>query len=1428
MTKLRITFFGLLLIVILCLTVRADNSTNVHSISRREGLSNGAVNTIARDAEGYIWLGTWNGLNRYDGNSIVTYLPGSKPNAIHNHVIRELFPTSLGPVWMLTNKGIAYYDNVHDRFTAYFTSEPEQINYENDIALAYSDKFGTLASVFGRGLFRYDKLADQFIQIIPDRESLAASINIKRIHLIDNRAYCITVNGELFRLSGHHLEKIMQLPITGTLTSSTLLQINHKPYLLVTQRTGAALMIDPVSKEVRPLRIPDDVITSFTVSQKNSRIWTGTEKGRIYSYNLQDHTFEELGILSESYSNKPIATRILCIYETDPDILWIGTDGNGAFTMKLTEFPTRRLSSEQLAYPIVRSILVTRSGDVLVGTKGGGIDIFNAKGSHTRRISVKDGLSNNSVLSFHERSDGTIWVGTDGKGVDIISPDYRRIRNFPRDFIKDYQPGFASVYRILEDIDNRIYLGTSGYGVIMIDFSKQDGSLPLSCTQLVLDKSIAPGQQKQIVYALAAEKPGIIWIGTRGFGVYRYNTITRRVIAQYSSSTNPVIKNDDILTLFTDHKGYIWAGSSDGIFNILPISADSVWITGLKAHSELSNTSIHAIQQDRSNNLWVTTNQGLSLIDVKRQNVRSFNVNDGLINMEYSDGASFFDEGTNRLFVGGTMGLDIIQSDAIRFSSYFPPIAINQFLIRNVPVEIGNESVLKSRINHQQKLELKYNQNSITFYISPLAYWGQERYKISYRLKNFDDEWVVNLKNQPISFSNLESGTYTLQIRVSDENGTWSDNIREIEIEVNPPFWLTSWAIIGYIVIIIGIQLWVFTAYKRREVRRKETMLREFEQKKEEELQAYKIEFFTNLAHEFRTPLTLITSHIHAIIEDKQLTVEKPRLLKVYNNSLKLQKLVLEIMQFRKLEKGKEPLNIQLINPVELTREVVSDFDVMLEQRKIVCKVEAPDENITFKMDADKFQRILSNLISNAIKYNKDNGFVKVSLRIENRALIVEVEDHGIGIKPEYQLKIFEPFSISSARKRASYPGYRSTGLGLAVTKGLVELLKGTITMESSPGTGTRFTCTLPDVHEVNTTELISEPQEHTYGDDFIDPDFEDTEIKDLLTVDGKPLLLLVDDDPEILALLRDFLQADYNIVFAENGEEAYRKVLSDKPDLIVSDVMMPEMDGIELCCKLRENIDTSHLPLILLTAKAEIEDRIAGLKAGADSYIPKPFHPEHLKVRIEKLLATRADIRQYFGQQYGAGYSHLNGSGKGNGNDNVNDNVNDNDNGNGSSDGNRRVNGNGNGTSNSNVISSGHRNDIGSDMGSDNGYGYDNERDRVALIKAIPDPIFQKMLGYIDENLDDEALSSEKLCEKLAISKTSLYNKTKSVLGTTPHSLINQRRLYKATTLLTSTTLTVSEIIDQTGFASRTHFYELFNKAYGCSPTEYRNTPLN
>lgn len=1344
----KILFF--LCCCLVCLqALNAQYRTNIHTISRREGLSNGAVNVIAKDSEGYVWFGTWNGLNRYDGTSITTYLPGSKPEAIHHHVVREIYPTRKGPLWMLTNRGVVLYDNRYDRFNPFFNNEHEQINYETDISLCHHNQYGTRVSVYGKGIFRFDSIAKQFVPIAFDKHSREASIKAKRIYAIGNKFYCLTDSYQLMKVSEDRLHEIIQLPVKGAITSSLGILISNRPYLLVTQRGENALMVDIEKKTIRPLSISGEIITTFASSGAPGTLWCGTEKGKIYSFSIPSKEFQPLDLPSDPRAKSPIATRVLSICETEPDILWIGTDGNGIYNLKLNDFPNRSLLSGQLSYPIVRSILVTRNKDLLIGTKGGGIDVFDASGKHTRTLTVKDGLSNNSVLSLHEREDGSIWAGTDGHGIDVISPDFKSIKNFPRDYHLNNELEFASVYRILEDNDHRLYLGTSGFGVIMIEFDRESQPNPVFYEQLILDKnSSTKGQQKQIVYAITQERPGVIWIGTRGYGVFQYNTITKRVVAQYTSQKHPdLIKNDDILSLFTDQQHTVWIGSSAGIYSLSPEPDGSVVVARLKQKEDLANTSIHGMQMDQSGMLWVSTNQGLSCIDVRTRTVKNYSPDDGLVNEEYSDGASYFDPGSGQLYVGGTMGVDMIQTREIKFSSYFPPIAINHLVVKNLPVDITPEGVLHSRINQQGKLELKNSQNSFAFHVSPLVYWGKERHRISYRLKNFDDNWAVALPNQPIGFTNLDPDHYTLQLRVSDENGNWSNEIREIEMVIHPPFWKSNLATTGYVILILVLQWLLVRGYLRRESRQKEAALLEYKLKHEKELQNYKIEFFTNVAHEFRTPLTIISSHIHALLHETETLGKNPRMVKVYNNSIKLQKLVLEIIQFQKLEKGKEPLQVRKVNPQLLAAEVISDLELLARKREVTCRLICPNEEEKVNTDADKYQRILTNLISNSIKYNRRGGWVSVRITYTDTEFVTEVIDSGIGISPEFRNKVFEPFGISSAQKRQSFPDYQSTGLGLAVTKGLVELLHGTIAFESNPKEGTLFVVRLPRKAAINAPQLLKMNMETS--DEMILTDEAPRLVKHapMDRLPGKPLVLLVDDDHEIIDLLNDLLAPLYNLCFASNGSEALSMIKKHPVSLIVSDVMMPVMDGIELCRKIRENFDTSHLPLILLTAKEEIEDRITGLEAGADSYIPKPFHPDHLKVRIEKLLAIRENIRNRFA------------------------------------------------THDENMPSG-------------------NE---------LPDPFFAKMMEYIDQHVDEETLSAERLCEDLGISKSSLYNKTKSVLGTTPHALINQRRIKHASLLLDTTSLSVSEIINATGFTSRTYFYELFSKTYGCSPSEFR-----
>ena len=1328
-------------------------TSNIHSISRREGLSNGAVTAIAKDAEGYVWFATWNGLNRYDGSNIVRYTANSSPFALHNHVIRELYPTAAGPIWMLTNKGLGLYDNLYDRFYSFFTNESENINYENDISICHSDSFGTLASVFEKGIFKFDTETRSFKIINFTGAFSAEAANIKRVLFIGNISYCISGNSVLYKQMNDQLIPLVKLSINGFISSASGILFNNRPVLLITQRNGSAYVVDINSSKITQLNFADDVITSFSPSSLQDRLWVGTEKGKIYSYSISTESTKPLNAIQNLFPNNTISARIISIFESEPDLLWIGTDGNGVYNLKLSAYPFNYLSSQQLSYPIVRSILVTHKKDVLIGTKGGGIDIFDVNGLYKKHLSTKNGLTNNSVLSFLERADGSIWVGTDGHGIDIISPDYARVRNFPDDFIKQHALQFASVYRILEDSDHNIFLGTSGYGVIMLQFNQHETNLsnPISFEQVILDRNISKqGQQKQIVYALAEERPGVIWIGTRGLGVYRYNTITKRVVTQFNTLTHPLqILNDDVLSLFADKKSNIWVGSSGGIYEISRLENDSMKVASFGMQEHFRNTSIQTIQLDNKNNLWIATNRGISCIDLLAGNVKDFNANDGLINYEYSDGASFFDTRNNQLYMGGTLGIDIIQTSRINFSSFYPPVAINDLIIRNKPVEAQKDGPPESKINHQKQLNLKYNQNALTFSVTPLVFWGKERHKISYRLLNFDDNWIVTMPDMAIHFSNLSPGKYRFQLRVSDENGNWSSILRDLEIEISPPFWKTYWAIVCYIFLLATIQFFILKSYHRRAALKKEAALQEFKLKKEEELHNYKIEFFTNIAHEFRTPLTLITSYIHGLLEDEKALYAKPKLLKIHNNSVKLQRLVMEIVQFRKLEKGKEQLSVQLANPTHLALEVLADFELMAQKKNVQYQVESNLPETTIKTDPDKFQRILSNLVSNAIKYTRNDGTITVNLTLSSTELLLEVKDNGIGISPAYLPKIFEPFSNLPSRKGEPYPSYRSTGLGLAVTKGLVELLGGSITCDSNQNEWISFVCKFPLNLEINSAGLEQEDM-NNYA--LLNQLPEDVQVDNTIPSSSesgfeKPVILVVEDDPEIVSLLKALLGEKYKLQYAVHGEDALMVLAREKVDLVVSDIMMPVMDGIELIKRIRGNFDTSHLPLILLTAKAEIEDKIQGLEAGADSYIPKPFHPDHLKVRIEKLLQMRKNIRKRFSEAH----------------------------------------------------------------------------DYIFGVKEIQDPFFHKILNYIDTNIDDEGLSSEKLCDHLSISKSSLYNKTRLLLETTPHGLINQRRVRKAAILLQSTTLTVSEIIDQTGFKSRAHFYELFNKVFGCSPSEYR-----
>ncbi|HBI81757.1 MAG TPA: hypothetical protein DDY04_07450 [Bacteroidales bacterium] len=1315
------------------------------TLSKTEGLSNGAVNCIVRDSEGYFWFGTWNGLNRWDGYSMEVFLPGRTSGDIHNHVIREIYEYQAKGLWLLTNKGLSFYNNRNGKFSNYFSNLKGNINYETDIALTLSNTKGVLAWIKNKGLYQYDSIEGCFRKLNIVSESELIDKGVWRIHEINDLLVFLGENGTVWILKENYLRCIGQFPVSRPIIKTWSYDTPAAPYLFLAQRNGPSLMMNLFSGQIHEISLPTDNFTSWALDTQKHSFFAGTEKGDIYWFNPNSLELKKL-IDARQYSfTNTLTSRIIDIYKDEREGLLVGTDGNGAFVFRQISAEISSLPASRLSYPVVRCFLPI-GNNLLVGTKGGGINVLDERGNQIKVLTSENGLNNNSVLSMYQRTDGTIWVGTDGMGLSLIKPDLNKISQLSLSNLPANLQGMGSVYKIIDDHLGNIFLGTSGWGVIRIQYDQKNTTRILSTQQLSLEHDSADEIQKQVVYALAIEKPGVLWIGVRGEGLVKYNYINNKVETRLNTSSEPeLIFNDDILSLYFDHSGMLWAGTSSGMMCI-DVASKQYKKRYPFIVNKMEHMSVHAVEEDKNGNLWVTTSAGIARIDNQRKGIHYLDNSDGLINREYSDGAGFYDCSTGFFYAGGSSGIDRIQTDTIRIQRFFPPLAFTRFFVNDKLIKPGN-SPLETHINQQITIKLAYSQNSIAIEATPITATSRINYRVLYKLLPADTLWKEPGSSGLISLINLKPGNYNLLITLCNDLNELSLPPRSLTIIVAPPFYLSRLALFIYVVILFIIQSAILLFYRRKAEKKRRIALQEFEKQKEKEMQEYKIEFFTQLAHELRIPLTVISVQTYQLLEDAKIRQYKSTLMRIYRNTLKLQKLVNEIMQFRRLEKGKEPLRLQPCGIDEILDEVLADLEVLALQRKITFEVNHPIDP-HFVCDKDKLLRILSNLISNAIKYNREGGKITITVnRAENDCLTISISDEGQGFSAQDMKNLFEPFGVSKAYRNNNLQSFYSVGLGLAVTKSLVELMNGRLEIRNLSPLGAQVTVTLPGIKYET---LKQEDSNKLTIEDFEDnTQTSQIESSDVISTDvsEKPLIMVVDDDPETCDCIADILRPQYKLINAENGKVAQEILKNTTPQLIISDVMMPQLDGIDLCKAIRNDFRISHLPIILLTARSEIEDRIAGLEAGADSYIPKPFHPEHLRVRVRKLLEQREKFKDTFSKvTTQAGQAFL-----------------------------------------------------------------------------IPDPFLHKLIKIIDENLEDIALNADFLADKVAVSKSSLYLKLKNLAGLTPHDLINKRRLEKAALLLKTTHLTVSEIIDQTGFNSRTYFYELFTRYYGCSPSQYR-----
>jgi len=1353
----------------------ADRVWRSTVITNEDGLSNSAVNSIYRDSDGFMWFGTWDGLNRFDGNQIKTFHPDFYDDqAISSNIIRQLFEDGGGNLWVVTEKGINKYSRHTGSFTSWFGEYPELALREHSLRAVACPDGDVWALARGMGLFRYDQGQKEFAAVSPEGITGETVRRTEDFFVRDNGLFLLTEDS-LFHVpypeGPPRSYDLMDInPVLGTMRVKTswFCSAGERDYLFFSMLEGGLVIVDLHTKTSEVLHLGDWSfrVTALNRSADHTQYWLGTDDGNVFRMVAGDgFALQPVMQMIPALADKKV--KIWSLFETPDDILWVGTDGEGVFRTLLNPKPFFQISrgaaeKRQLNHQIVRAIYEDSRGNLWVGTRGAGLNYIPSAEGPTRYYTTANGLTNDAVLSVAEDHHEILWIGHDGRGIDIFDRSSGRFFHFPRDLEGGEDLEFGSVYDICVDMFGTVWLATSGYGVMGLDIERTgEGYRLLDHTHIV---GAGPDDmlRSNIVYSIVEEKPNVLWLGTRGGGIYRMNTLSGE-LENYSlaDASEEGLNDDDVLSLYMGKDNIVWVGTSGGL-NRVDIRHKPYSFSHYTTHDGLPNNTIHAILQDRQGKVWVSTNKGLSKLNTQTGQFVNFNHADGLQSNEYADGAAAIGQKTERFYFGGINGLDWFHPEEIIVSDRLPPLLFTGLRVYNTLIIPGDTTgILAKNINELDRIVLRHHQNFFDIEFTALNFVNPEKSLFEYKLEHFNTDWIRVGNQREASFTNVPDGKYRLMVRATNEDGLWSDEVKELAIIILPPFWRT-WP--AYVLYTIGLVLTLYAIYRyqsRRIQRKQQQAMERMQRQKEKELHQYKLQFFTNLAHEFGTPLTLIFASAASLLNPNKKPGESSSLVTtIYQNSRRMQRLVQEILEFRKIDTGREKIISKKTELVTTLNNIVQIFTHFVQQNELELSFEPDHDELWVFLDQGKLEKILLNLLSNAIKYTPPGGIIKLMLYQKEDKVILEVVDTGVGIPEDVLPYIFDSYYQQEPGVQKNMVSFKGIGIGLAYAKSLVELLGGAISVKSKTGEGSTFVITLPynaaepgnisqqDEAELltqnNLSEMLAEALISTRGEQRKKANSR----PDLWTTPKKYRILVAEDDSELSNLLLNLLSEQYDVTVVPDGEQALKQIQNTKVDVVVSDIVMPEIDGLSLCRTIKSDHLTSHIPVILLTARTEIENRIEGLEMGADSYIPKPFHPRHLFVRIERLLKAREQVAEYFKANFGTPSYDL-----------------------------------------QQTIS---------------------PRDRELLEKCV---------AFIESNYQDETLDAGQLASHLAFSKPQLYRKIKALTGLTPHALIKNFRLKMARQMIAEDVHSISDIIYMTGFNNRTYFYRSYKEVFGETP---------
>ena len=1336
-------------------------------------MGNRPITSIVKDKNSFLWVGTYGGgLKKFDGIEVKTFRHDIYDDtALASSIIHDLMMDRAGQLWIGTNDGLHLYESEKDQFLRLLNNfQQRSIKVHAICAL---DNENILVGTHQSGLFMINSATKEVEEI-----SISDSIekNNFLIHDIKIDLFKRVWVGTNLGLFQFDISQLKLKPIgsqdqktSGLLKSEILaLLVDNQNNIWLGTKAKGVIKIQPNNSNhmnVNEISFTDKRVLALE-EYRDGKILCGTENDGLFVLDYEGKILDRF--VSGSPETFTIASNsIWSIFSDDEDRIWLGYYDKGIDKYDPRHFKFKFFennSSENKPFPrSISGIARDNNGLIWFSCIDRGVYAYNTKTGDYFNLNdpenkLAKGLNSFDIPSLHIDKSGNVWVASWYSGVYLLKKGTKQFLNFN---IETHPEIFKSnrITSFSEDLNGKVWVGTFQSGLISYD--------PISDAFTSHDSpSIRQnGLNGSNIRKVLADSRNNIWLGTRQ-GVFIYDSKTA-VLKSFNDRIQELLKKQlseiVIFSLYEDLNKKIWIGTDGfGAFCYNPLDDSLKWFN---RENGIPLLSVNSITQTNDGFHWFGGDDGLVRFQPNRDGVKFYDYSDGLLSNMINKNT--FYKHNDKLYLGTSKGVNFINYNKLENNSLVPTIRLTDLKISNKPVKVGDKGPLPKVLDAVKTLKLNHHQSSFSISYVGVNYTRGIKNNYAYRLKGLEEDWNYVNNALTANYTNIKPGNYTFELKASNNDGVWSEKPLVLPIVVIPPWWSTNIAKVTYMFL---FSLILYSIYKLIDWQYKEKRKADLEMEKRkqvEELNEQKIQFFTNISHEFRTPLTLILNPMESLISKSFGTVSSDVRQKyniIYHNANRMLRLINELMDFRKIQFNKTRLQVEQCNLVENLNSVVSNFTVEASERNISLETlyDLPKKEIW--IDASMFEKIIFNLLSNALKATPDHGKIGVHSTFHSSGVLlpaidpvqttaafeITISDSGFGIKKENLNKVFERFYQDKENNKQYYGG---TGIGLEVVSNFVKYHKGKIEVESQENVGTAMKVFFPagkshfndnQFRKQATKTKQEAPVLEQLSQFENSSDHQDTAL-------GKTRLLIVEDNLQLRRYLKSELNDLYRIYEANDGKIGLEIAKSKRPDIIITDVMMPEMDGIELCKHLRTDQATKTIPIVMLTAKVSHRDRIQGINSGADVYLKKPFSMELLKSHLVQIRQSKSDFFEAFMSKLSI--------------------------------------------------------DIES--------------------KNLKNNVLTDVISYINENISNENLVIEDIAEELNISKSKLYRNIKNISGISVNQLIRKLRIERSKALLLKSNLTISEICYSVGFSSPSYFTKRFKEYTGMVPKEFKINSL-